>query len=84
MKTPDYFMGYKEGYESAKPKWISVNDDLPALVITPCLIYADGWIRVADWSHDRRGIDWWFYVDGEYNPEVTHWMPLPEPPKEEA
>lgn len=64
------------------PKWISVKDDLPAAVVSPCLIYADGWIQVADWSHDKYGNDWWFYVDGEYDPEVTHWMPLPEPPKE--
>lgn len=65
------------------PKWISVKDDLPALVCMPCLIYADGCTNVADWSHDKYSDDWWFYVDGEYDPEVTHWMPLPEPPKEE-
>lgn len=33
--------------------WISVDDDLPAHVITPCLIYADEHIEIADWSHDN-------------------------------
>ena len=72
---------YDEGVMPAE--WISVKDDLPTHVCMPCLIYADGCTNVADWSHDKYGDDWWFYVDGEYDPEVTHWMPLPEPPKEE-
>lgn len=67
---------YEDG-ETDTSKWISVKDDLPAHVCTPCLIYADGCTSVADWSHDKYGDDWWFYVDGEYDPEVTHWMPLP-------
>ena len=68
--------------EEAQPMWISVEVDLPAHAITPCLIYADGTIELADWSHDKYGLEWWFYVDGEYETGVTHWMALPEAPKE--
>lgn len=68
---------------ASMPRWISVEDDLPAAVITPCLVYFDGDTYIADWSHDKYDNDWWFYVEGEYEPLVTHWMPLPEPPKEE-
>ena len=63
--------------------WISVEERLPEKTITACLVYADGRTQVADWTHDKWGEDWWFYVDGEYDPEITHWMPMPEPPKEE-
>ena len=69
--------------EETQPKWISVKDDLPAHAIIPCIIHADGYIQIADWSHDKYGLAWWFFVDGEYETGVTHWMPLPEAPKEE-
>lgn len=64
-------------------RWISVEERLPEDVITSCLIYADEHIEIADWSHDKYGLAWWFFVDGEYETGVTHWMPLPAPPKEE-
>ena len=76
-----------EALEAAQPKWISVEDDLPAHVITPCLIYTDGDIELAVWTHDKYELSWWFHVDGEYETGITHWMPLPsmpEPPKEDA
>ena len=73
----------QHGKDINVPRWISVDDDLPAHVITPCLIYADEHIEIADWSHDKYGLAWWFFVDGEYATGVTHWMPMPEPPKVE-
>ena len=69
---------------AAQPKWISVEDDRPANVIAPYLVYAYHRIYVADWSYDKWTDNWWFYVDGEHEPGVTHWMPLPEPPKEDV
>ena len=67
-----------------RQQWISVKDDLPACVVSSVLIcYEDGIVVMADWSYDILG-NWWFYTDGEYDiDEITHWMPLPEPPKEE-
>lgn len=76
-------LAYIQQLEVQVPKWISVEDRLPEKIATGCLVYADGWTQVADWTHDKYGNDWWFYVDGEYDPEITHWMPLPEPPKED-
>lgn len=75
---------YISWLEEKVPRWISVEEALPASVIAPCLVYADGQIEVVDWSHDKYGNDWWFYVDGEYEIGVTHWMLLPEPPSEEG
>ena len=49
-----------------------------------CIIYADGYIQIANWSHDKYGHAWWFFVDGEYATGVTHFMPLPKPPKEDV
>lgn len=64
------------------PEWISVEDRLPEpnkLVL--CL-----WKRLDDESHygfatyQEHG-SW--YVSNEGMPIVSHWMPLPEPPKGE-
>ena len=69
-------------------EWISVNDRLPdsnedVLVCVidsgePCVMYG---VRLNDgeweWEGDAIG-GWWEPLDLQ----VTHWMPLPEPPKE--
>lgn len=71
--------------EKAAPKWISVQDRLPE-PYTRCLVY----------RYDRvtktHFIDFlWFAGIWRVAPDygvaddtVTHWMPLPEPPKEGA
>jgi len=55
------------------PKWIPVTERLPKEEKT---VLAFGTLGVAwlDWRHDNK----WCCYGG-----VTHWMPLPEPPKEE-
>ncbi|BDF66571.1 hypothetical protein CE91St43_05430 [Oscillospiraceae bacterium] len=73
-------------------KWISVKDRLPEIpkdkadegyVQMQVLVWCDkgrecAWYQQDDKSFfDRPG---WF---GEELRSVTHWMPLPEPPKEE-
>lgn len=66
--------------------WISVKET-PKLKVgddgyNGYLVYADGYYQVADYSTDKFDNLEYFCVHGEYEPNVTHWMPLPEPPKE--
>ena len=72
--------------EVAKPRWIPVTERLPE-VDQPVMICAfgksvgEGVYR----GHDGFHHVWKMYTSsGTYwDDEVTHWMPLPEPPKEE-
>jgi hypothetical protein len=67
-----------------KPRWIPVTERLPIRGDAVLCIGDDG-ISVADYV---VGDKWcalpWFFVDGEEETGVTHWMPLPQPPKEET
>ena len=83
---------YLNGYADGKPKWISVKERLPEI---PSDKIADGYvqIQVLVWCDKGRKCAWFqvdtkkFYdQDGWLGIEVygvTHWMPLPEPPKGE-
>lgn len=70
----------------AAPKWISVEDRLPEAhddgSVDVVLVTDDFFIHMAYFNH---GI-WRFCESGEMKEEmfynVTHWMPLPELPKE--
>ncbi|ONN71694.1 DUF551 domain-containing protein [Pseudomonas oryzihabitans] len=69
-------------------EWISARDRLPEIDeigMSACvLIYMPGCgemsIKVGSYQEDTNGKTW---VDenGYSEPDVTHWMPLPEPPK---
>lgn len=68
-------------------KWISVEDRLPGKqhdwVLVACKFIPEGWRGVPHIAEFRNGV-WW--ADCHDAPlakagvEVTHWMPLPEPP----
>lgn len=67
-------------------EWISVNDRLPemkGLYLVAANQYKD--TTIAEYS--ALGKSWiglqnvGTYDDWDYDCEVTHWMPLPEPPK---
>ena len=78
--------------ESMRPtaEWISVGDRLPE-VFDEVLVYdtiGDNHISIA-WRETKprkNGIVDWYWNSQMSYPEdlthVTHWMPLPEPPKE--
>lgn len=58
-------------------RWIPVLDRVPELGVDVLVLQRNGQCEVA-WRH---------IVDGEWMSEsvfceITHWMPLPEPPKE--
>ena len=68
-------------------RWIPVKERLPEniglyLVIENHWLDGSPGIKIAKWN--TAG---WFTADRksrEITPRVTHWMPLPEPPKEDA
>jgi len=65
-------------------EWISVQDRLPE---------GDGHYLTFSHYYGVRGMDYdclegwakrqWFFDDTSPTSTVTHWMPLPEPPKED-
>lgn len=78
---------YKSGYDKGKAdalKWIPVTERLPGVMDWVLCACVDGEIRILcydyimdDWDiHNRPNS---CYRKGF----VTHWMPLPEPPKED-
>lgn len=73
---------YKEAcdYKAAVPRWISVKERLPEKrEWVLCLCEADI-IDVLRWENN----EWYHDPMHVYFPSfVTHWMPLPTPPKED-
>lgn len=74
---------YKNGYADGTPKWIPVTERLPEEWVGVLVLSRYGFCEVAvyiglrgkwriTWNHDLFELD-----------SVTHWMPLPEPPKGE-
>lgn len=66
--------------DAKKPEWISVKDRLPEKKHEVYLCSLDSCLFQGSQYIDIRLFD----SDGKWrNGTVTHWMPLPEPPKEE-
>ena len=90
---------YRNGYEAGKPKWIPVEERLPEnddRYATVCdfghgcisrgvLGFAKDFSKVVTYKTTAKNV--WYEYDREYGfvmiTYVTHWMPLPEPPKGE-
>ncbi len=77
-------------------EWISVKDRLPEkqdpvlVYVPPCSHNGEeyiGYVGMAYYTYSVNG-GWWGGTDGSVYgaigiiPNPTHWMPLPEPPKE--
>ena len=62
-------------------KWISVKDRLPEEFtnVLVCDVHDD---YVGKWEYKRNGI-WDNEGFSFYSSDITHWMPLPQPPKGE-
>lgn len=77
-------------HKREKPRWIPVTERLPSEELAFYLCYTDAGIVVEClWTNNKYGLgpfsDWgWRLVDVPQYQKVTHWMPLPEPPKEET
>lgn len=78
---------YAETLYAYENPWISVTEEPPLKVgddgYNGYLVYADGYYAVADYTTDKIDNVPYFHVDGEYEPNVTYYMPLPPPPKED-
>ena len=62
-------------------EWISIDDRLPEEFIT-CLVFCDGFFEVAEYNkHFKTWINV-LYSEITNIDNVTHWMPLPEPPEQ--
>lgn len=74
---------YNEGYEDGQhtSRWISVEERLPEKGDVVLTVWR-GEIEFARYTPHRLG---WYNLTARYDSPnaVTHWMPLPEPPKEE-
>ena len=65
-------------------EWISVKDRLPeadVAVLGRCF-YHESWRTLVCYMSKRNAGEWYTNTVGQWV-QVTHWMPLPEPPKGE-
>lgn len=63
-------------------EWISVDDRLPKVDTDVLVITANGSFKVARCNIYHNGtLVLWMTNDGLGEKAITHWMPLPEPPK---
>lgn len=74
---------YIQQLEAKVPRWISVEERLPDVNVDVVLIIPrnDGPCIRVGWL--RESGRWWAAGQGLVPYDVTHWMPLPEPPKED-
>ena len=69
-------------------EWIPVTERLPEPE-TDVIAFVGGYIEILSYRYDRRGNLAFMYMDdsGRWHerirPSVTHWQPLPQPPKGE-
>ena len=70
-----------EHLEAQIPKWISVSDQLPEFDKAVIFGYSDKHFVFIGYL-DGEELQWYDLEDGRVA-RPTHWMPLPEPPKEE-
>ena len=71
-----------------EPKWIPVAEKLPKKMQYVLVRYQNDYMAVAFWCGvDERVRFWKAIVDEEWcvncSTDPTHWMPPPQPPKEE-
>lgn len=71
--------GYQAGVEAAQPKWISVDERLPEEGETVLCYYESDLMGVCTRLHEIWEDSYGYW---ESDDAITHWMPMPEPPKE--
>lgn len=82
MTSLDYLMEIQRlENELKKHEWISVNDRLPDPLEDVLVIDSNGNIFIS-WVKEFGNGRFAYENRGDIT-HITHWMPLPEPPKEE-
>lgn len=74
-------LAYIQQLEAQVPKWISVEERLPE-DDDDVLMMTDMGMSMGYYCRDSFIDSWVDYVNSD-SKCVTHWMPLPEPPKED-
>lgn len=76
-----------EASEILRKRWLPVTETPPLKVgdkgYNGYLVYANGYYEIADYTTDKLDNIPYFYVDGEYEPNVRYFMPLPPRPNED-
>ena len=87
---PSYIHGIKVGVswadENPKSPWISVEDRLPEPEKEVIILNGRKQIDIDHLTDDGEGGYYWWKSDDIIccdDDEITHWMPIPELPKEE-
>lgn len=82
--------GYRAGVEAAQPKWNSVEDKLPKVEVLAAN-FAPGTCGYKEYiigyvSGEKCTEPGKCYAENDFEIlyNVTHWMPLPHPPKEDT
>ena len=81
-----YKDAFLAGYQAAAPQWISVKDSLPPPRRLVMYFHELHGPSVGHYSPDypKPGYQWISEKWGDNKTDrITHWMPLPQPPKEE-
>ena len=68
----------------AAPRWVRCEDDKPKKNGRYIVFDNKNGVYSAEFRKGRLGSEWTDEDEGWFNFRVTHWMPLPEPPKEDA
>ena len=78
-----YEIGFIDGcvWADSHPNWISVEDELPKA--DGRYIIANKYDGVEQMNFDAESKYWWLRGTGKMSDFVTHWMPLPQPPRKE-
>ena len=74
-----YKQGYRAGFEAARSEWISVDERLPEDAIDVLVFVRNGNLSYTCIAHTLKGR---WLSRGILLDKVTHWMGIPDPPKE--